>query len=693
MPDRLLTRGLNMRKRCASGTTLIEVLVVIVVFLVGILGLVQVFPPGLAILRTTRSNTIATNLARAEMQRLQAQPNQIAELIAPVSYSQVAGGARFVIDPTRSARDLMPPRDADPGVGLIDSNGNVLLGGNVVGNWQKVSGANTVSRVIGERRPVPAPSVLAGGAEGSVVNLQFGPIYYWRGSSGIADNGVLLVYGNDYVSRPADRNNNVPATDRPARDGEFYFVGAEDTATGDPFAGEDQIWVGPATTRRFRISLSFGYQDGSRDDQYDMIVNVLLDPSSPPSYAAVVGSYWVVSLKQLVAQPDLYGRSLYNAGGFLGAVPDSVRVQRAFDELAPSDSFDPSNPYQYKVWSENSGTILVNPVGANWKVRTAAGARMPLQVSADYTVFDWRIIRDEFRVPEGVPYNHKLTLNSIKIKGNPGPDGVPNPGLGLGAPSALSGTPTVATDVMLLDLDSGGVILGNEPGAPNNSYTVDKSLGVIQFIDVDGDGSNGLSAWCAYPTGDTSNPWGVYQVDHLGGRNLRLLYMGRNEFSVQMYKAANTYRVTGLLSSNGLQVGECYVGGSRSGIGRPNRIYFPLADAGLMVTIGEIWYANGSGRQVLQDQQFQIGGIEPVAGGTMAYVDVTDRVGPGATFDFSNGYAVRRVRGASMRVRVLWNPTSFAFASDEAANYRLLENWMRSWRKIETESFIAGGQN
>lgn len=88
------------------------------------------------------------------------------------------------------------------------------------------------------------------------------------------------------------------------------------------------------------------------------------------------------------------------------------------------------------------------------------------------------------------------------------------------------------------------------------------------------------------------------------------------------------------------------------------------------------------------EQEFQIDAIEPGLG--LAYLDISTKL-PGATFDATLGYAVRRVRGASMKVRVLWNPASFRLSNDTADNYNRLEEWMRSYRRIETQSFSVRG--
>src|SRR4051812_24191429 len=82
-----------------SGTSLVEILVVIVVFLVGILAIVQVFPGGFRVLSTTQKNTIATALGRAMIETLKNNADQLPEAISPVSYVYNSGTITIVKEP------------------------------------------------------------------------------------------------------------------------------------------------------------------------------------------------------------------------------------------------------------------------------------------------------------------------------------------------------------------------------------------------------------------------------------------------------------------------------------------------------------------------------------------------------------------------------------------------------------------
>lgn len=683
-----------MRRPKNAGTTLIEILTVIVVFLVGILAIVQIFPPGLQVLRTTRGNTVANSLARSEVQRIQGQSIQVAEMIMPVSF---IGGttALIAVDSNVPPSELTVPLDS-PGSGLIANDGRVMVAGNPVGYWSKVSGANIFSRVIGEGRPVPAPRQI-GSHFGGLMQLMFAPIYYYPDSgTGVGRPGLLQVYGNDMVRRWGNRS--VPGRENPNennpryRDWEFYFVSDEDS-DDTYYPNEDQIWIGAVKVANvpyphsYRVSFSFNYNNGGNYSQYDVIV------LAEPADGTVAGNYFVVPIRQLISKAGVYGTPGFTAANYAGIDWSTLRVQRVYDEIPGVNAFAPTNPYQYKVLSVNLGTILINPAAFDYKVRTGQGTTVPLQARTDYTVYDWRIIRDEFRAPVGGMNTVKLIINGIKPLSSAGPDGLTNPGLGGTAGDNSLWTPDAnftirSQDFILQDVDTGGIILGNSATIANSGYQVDKSQGVLTFRDLDNNNANGIQVLISLPTGIIATPWDTPQQITIDGRNLRALYAGNGEYAVQAMKAASYYRIVLPGTAGSLKAAEAYVGGS-NGWGQPNRLYFPLADLGQKVTVGESWVSGGP-EMVVEDQDFRITGREDFAGGSVAYAQLP----AGMVFDFTrNGYAVRRVRGASLKVRVLWNPATFVLGSDQLENFNRFMRWAESWRKTETESFEAGGVN
>src|SRR2546421_1892340 len=169
-----------------SGTSLVEVLVVIVIFLVGILAIAQIFPGGFRILANTRAISIGSALAESELNRVQTS-GQMPEMVIPVLYQSVSGQTAVIADPNRTEDDLGPEGQA------IDQDGYVYdTNGNNLGRWPYLSGSNNVRRIIGEGRVVPPPRAI-GSDRVVLFLLEFAPIVYNTNAAYIN----LFVYGND----------------------------------------------------------------------------------------------------------------------------------------------------------------------------------------------------------------------------------------------------------------------------------------------------------------------------------------------------------------------------------------------------------------------------------------------------------------------------------------------------------------
>jgi hypothetical protein len=84
----------------------------------------------------------------------------------------------------------------------------------------------------------------------------------------------------------------------------------------------------------------------------------------------------------------------------------------------------------------------------------------------------------------------------------------------------------------------------------------------------------------------------------------------------------------------------------------------------------------------------KISGVEQFAGVSVAYAEIPG----GNTFDSSrNGYAVRRVNGASIKVRSFYNPDTFTLGGSTTTNFDNLRRWIERYNTTTTETFDAGG--
>lgn len=236
---------------------------------------------------------------------------------------------------------------------------------------------------------------------------------------------------------------------------------------------------------------------------------------------------------------------------YIGAEFGSIRVARLFDRLPVGDAFT-LDPYEYKLLDANLGVLLFNPVGYDYEVRFG-NRREPLKARVNYDVFDWRVIRDEFRIPNTTPYQVKLKLGGLKTAGDYQADDTRYPGLNVPVPS-INGSPQ-NVDVVLLDVETGGVFLF-DPAKPRDpsppvgtvndylaldpalcSYAVDMSRGFVSLIDYDRS-TPGLQLRLMLP--GAVSPVTV----NAEGRLVRALYQATGEWAVQVQKAPATFRQT-----------------------------------------------------------------------------------------------------------------------------------------------------
>lgn len=676
-----------MMKRPNAGTTLIELLVVIVVFLVGILAFVQIFPGGLGVLRDTRSMTVGRLMVRSESQRLAGQSNQLPEYIGAV---QFLPGGGFLLDTSVSPDELMPPLN-DPGAneGRITFGGQVLVGGNPIGSWAKVSGAARMSRVIGEGRPVSAPGNVLGHGLGSLMNLTFGPVYYFRDiSSGVGTTGLIQAYSNDMEVRPGNRNAGYPDPNAGLYEPwvAFFVNGADATDVGvSPYLNQDQVWFneifegGTQYYHQPRLQFTFYYDFGGTVKPVD----VVLAPNGVVNCYQRVGAFGVVSIPQLITVGG------FNAANYRGMVADSLRIQRQFQELPLAAPFT-SDPLQYKVVNDNLGTLMVNPSAAAVRLPNIAGQERPLTFKVDYTVYDWRIIRDDFTVPAfgaASTVDVKLLVDGIKPRESQAKDGKPWTGLGgAGAPDTSMWTPDPnlvlgSQDFVLIDVATGGVVLGNTNLNAASAYFVDKRNGIVNFRDTDGNLANGITGTIAYQNPASPGTWLAQTDVPLNGRKLRALYAAGSDLAVQTLKPYRSYKILPLDTPTQLGYGQVYAGGT-GGWGSPNRIYFPVSDLGHRVTVGEAVDVTGA---VYREQQFRISRLESAGGVTFAVADLPFALSPGT----GGVVPLKRVSGASLRVRALWNPSSFFLGANEVENYEAMKDWAKNWRQVDTETFLG----
>lgn len=722
-------RGLTTKRR-EVGTTLVEILVVIVIFLIGILAVVQIFPRGFRLLLTSRNNSMATAMGRDEVERLKANPELLPEAILAVRYQ----GTTPVIDNTINPLDLGPLGDG------ISLGGKLFLGGTeVASNWALASGPNLARRIIGEGQKMPTPrrigTPVSGASQfenyGGLMVVEHGPI---------DSQGPIVAYGNDFtrtLGAPRDtayRGSWTVEARQP--DGRSFPTPGTFTAypaySPVPIAPYEVFVVDPETQnasilvpanqhlgRTYRIRLS-AYIGSTGPSGYQRVDYVSLSVYVPPFYTVPAGEADVPSLVR-IRLADLLGATplALASGGFGSVEVDSIRVAPQYQfkgtlatgkwtsratlpqtdpEYRASD-FTPIDPFEMKVVDNALGTLLFSPAGREGAATRPGGANEPLVARVDYDVLDWRIIREDFRMTSGPTFT--LALQGLKVGSQNGPDGRANGNIWGVSSNSYDPSPTARDNVVIIDLTTGYEVqryrTNNKDGDRvladenlNNGddilVSIDKSRGAVTIIDADRKPENGTQVLLIPPAGPTI-------AATAEGRPFRVLYRARNEWAVQILKSASQYT---FVNSFDVGAGQCYIGGTNSGDGTQNyRIYFPRSDANRKVTIDTIAYRiPGNDAQLLEGQDFVIhpaSALDPV---NLPYVDITEVLPSNAVFDAAPnfepqfGQPVKGVKGASVAVRVLWNPDSFNLVEDQATNISRLNLWGRGWRRSTTETFL-----
>lgn len=593
-----------MRKTRTYAFSLIEVLAAIAVLTLGILVILKLFPGGFFVTRAAENRSLASRLAQQEVERWKnnaaALPAGILPL-APYGDSSATGEAVEVT----AHPDSFAPASLPPGI-----------------DPYYYSGINRWRRVVGERVRIPIPVPTMAG-QGSVYVLSAGPIVdlplydpvsqVWRLSN-------LSVYGSPMVRLGWQAQEDSPP---PLRGPHQYAIDYD--ASDDGSHDDVVVWFFPTPYPR-DFNISFDYYDGNDGWRLKSVSKTI------PNVVSVANEPIRVDLRSYLG-PD--GRPILESGWRMRAGSETISREFRLLPLAQAWSDD---PYEFKILYgnigpyANVGVLLFNPRGRDHTERTARGT-VPLTAYIDYTVLDWHILREDRIVPT-VPAEIKLNLRFLRQRGEKLDDQTTYEGLirGVNWNALPPGDPVrQQPDFVAVDLQTGQVL--DPITGPNDtgSYRVDYRNGIVTVVDPS-----------------------------LLGRTLRFYYQADSDWGVHVMKPYELYRER---YGNLLSYREFYVGGGADG-GSPTRIYFPVCDAGKQVVLGEVFYRDSVlGRDVMRGVLARISTrTESVGGRPLCYIDIRDIKPTAVALDLdaynTYGYAVRGVRGASFKVRVVWKQSN-----------------------------------
>lgn len=642
-----MNSSLNCSRTNRAGTSLMEVLVAIVVLLVGILAIAQVFPGGFQIMNLNRNALMATSAGQGLQQFYSAHPEAVPDAIQPIQYSFSGGVWQMSPSATR------PPRSLDLVGDSLANNGNLSLGGTVLGKWDYFSGANNLRRVSGDTYAIPESQSVGAGLYGALIVLRYGPVFTATNTYITAQTFAPAL---DITSSDLELREGAPIV------GTNALFQANLSNEGDSTAN---LWLPVDTSDAYyRVKFAYYVKDAAnvvtrRENTYDMAV---VPAGTLGTFVSIPLQAFFITNGGMVAGESLQTVEL-----------EGVHIQRRF--IAQAGAFTAGNPYEYKVvGNAGLGQILLNPAGSN-KFEERASGRTRLIAKVTYDVMDWRVLKDDVQLPDVFPYQIRVN-NTIKVQGGVTPDRTPYPGLNFDLPAYSLATGTVSNEnrsTAVVDLTTGDVI------APV-SYTIQGRDNIIEFVDSD-TGTAGLQVWAIRPDG-TAHQYGP------AGHTLRVYYRTQSEWAAQPIKAAATYNK----GINPPGPGQYFFDSTVSA----TRVYFPQSDIGQRVSVQEMWYASDDG--TLHNLSAADFVLRKDSADTVGYpfIDVTDVINATDAahhpnhFDFTKyGYAVRGVKGVSLTVRIIQNPGTFGLQGPTAQeNLRAFTNWKDKFATTWLEGYV-----
>lgn len=569
---------------------------VLVILLVGVFTIIRVFPLGFKRLQQAQSRTTADRLANTLMEQLKADAPNLPQGIVFPSY-EPAPAPEFILT-----------EDPDDQSSYAAKNNNPYF-----------TDVNKTRGIIGEGVKVPLPTTSAYGS-GSIYALKFGPVYMDRSvdkdTVPTTDpiSPFLLVYGAPL------RGFNIEAeTGNNANVGRYLRTLQNYLIDYDGPNGAQIMFYPSNKDRKFRISFSY-LANGKVANK---VINDFIVPAAPTSGSPYV---WLPIVEGSVTFTDI--------------LDGSETVSRDFTRLPSTAGWDASDPYQYKLLSNNVaassyanvGLIAFNPAGANYSEATTFG-QQAFRAYIDYAVLDWHILREDREVPS-VFFNSnnviplKTTLPYIKRIGDADQ--------GTDTYKGLYSDSSNQVDLQIFDLQGTVARTAANPGLGDPLRGGDLATRDPQF-----------DYWVDY-----AERGGTYQTGTIylnaarikPGSQLRVLYKADGDWAVAVQKAYSRY--TQALDNNGFvsPVPTKFDNFGRQG----TRLYFNRCDLNKSVT-ATFQYLNTNGDYV-RTQPTLI--TVDNADGDYAWVDVAGHM-PNLK-DAASWRVNGAASGASLKVRVIW---------------------------------------
>lgn len=513
MKTRAAVDQTNKQYRRAS--SLVEVLVVLVILLIGVFSVVKVFPIGFTYLRNNESRMRSTRLAHALMEKVQ---NEAANLPEALCYSYFTGASGSLI------RQFVVDEDPDD------------LSGDPTNPYYK--DVNKFRFVVGEpvKIGLPTPTAMA---TGSIYIAKFGPIYMDR----------AITQSATYPQTAAERNYSklFLAVNSAPLNITYGFKQVDPNLYQGRLTGPQNCVIDTNEDENGGAWILFypSPRDRTFKMRYSKLVNDHDDNDITPLDDVMAMTVEITVPANVFAWLPIPG-----------VLPDdtiqtgSEVVTREFDRLplsGASSTWDPEDPYQFKIISPNIdaasatsvtnlGIIAFNPAGA----RFVNNGQDPFKAYLDYAALDWHIIHDDRDVPAVIPGSDgeipfRTTLTRLKSLDFINPDNTFYEGIFPGGDT----NPLLNTDILVVRLDTGGILNQAQNGRPGD-------YGLLKAGDPANSAAN-QDYWANTDPKTGSYSTGTFYINNNkvpAGTPIRIFYKAQGEWAVSLNKAMATYRET-----------------------------------------------------------------------------------------------------------------------------------------------------
>jgi len=525
-----------LRASHRRGVSLVEVLVVLVVLIIGFAAMTRLFPEGFASLGFTANATQAQAWMKFNEDRLRQNQENLPDAVAGIDPN--TGLIRAGITP----QDFLTAFRQYPIPGYTGTPPDDT----------RFADVNQARRVIGEHFQVPPASQFTPVGEwASLYRPMFGPIY---SDTAMAPAALgLSAYSGTALRRVEFEN---PPT------AENYRALSElgDFGYGIDYDSARLYFISTNTVRLFKIDLRYhGGPSVELEGAQENCFYLDADTSAPQP----------ITFDLRAAQTPMFGCNFVPlpAAGILDQGTDFL--YRKFEQLPVATAFNPSEPYQFKVYDGVFGLLGFNPAAAVVPLPHQQGRGLSAQI--DYDVDDWHILHDDTNVtlapvdPDGSlatsgmangdeAYVIKLGASAIKklgetedtinfLSGQPAATNTfEYQGLQRFYPDNTTRTGTPGVDLVIVDLESGLQIDSRtmQQGGANSSGEIDYRSGIIQLWKFEGRSTGAGPLLWAPPYGLQGGSATGAQFDP-AGRRVRIYFRTPNDMAVATFKPYNRY--------------------------------------------------------------------------------------------------------------------------------------------------------